>query len=392
MSRPLRPVILGRFGPPTLACIRSWGRQGFRAGMICVQSPGEPPPRSRYLSQCALLPRNKLYTNEGLSVIIRFLKDFQADGLICINEKIACWLQDNKDEVPPATALWLPPKESIQSVLSKECQIDVARESGLTVLPTYLIDSSYFNVTTIHADHFPLCLRPSGTIKPYFKVQLAPSPHALKSLLLRLSQLSGKIIAQPFKNMPNLVIHGIGTADRGILGIQSFLVERKFEGVTLTIRPWDIPPRLLDQCLTFARNMHLTGPFHLEFLYDPKSNECYFLEVNNRLGGTTAKVLACGYDEPMLALAAYGAVPVPDLPIKKVTVTNRLALVKCLLQAMTNQLSPLDSPQERVIVRFGKTLLAMGLFRDDVVSFDDYTGFLGVYWASISKLFKPRPR
>ena len=32
----VRPVIIGNFGPPTLACIRSWGRQGWKVGMISI--------------------------------------------------------------------------------------------------------------------------------------------------------------------------------------------------------------------------------------------------------------------------------------------------------------------------------------------------------------------
>lgn len=384
----IRPVILGQFGPPTLACIRSWGRQGFRVGMICVQDPGTPAPRSRHLSQSVRLPQNLLHTDEGISVVSRFLLDFQAHGLICINEATACWLQENRTQLPLKTALWLPSQKTIRDVLSKEDQIRAALESGLPVLPTYLISTPDFKPTSIHARHFPLCLRPSGIIRPYFKVQLVSSPAALLSVLQGLEQLQGTIIAQPFKNMPNLVIHGIGTLDHEVLGIQAFLVERKFEGVTLTIRPWEISEKFRAQCTTFARNMHLVGPFHLEFLHDPNSGASYFLEVNNRLGGTTAKVLACGYDEPLLALAAYGAVPLPDMSMKSVTATNRLALLKCLLHAMTGRLSALDSSQEQMIVRLGRTLRAMAFFRDDVISFEDYSGSLGLYWSSISRVFK----
>lgn len=379
MNKPLRPVILGQFGPPTLACIRSWGRQGFMPGMICVSSPGEKSPKSRYLRGHTMLPKEKLHTEEGIEHIAKFLHSFQADGLICISERTACWLQDQKHRLPGDTDLWLPPKDVIQNVLSKEQQIQAAREAGMNVLPTYLIQSPDFDISAIKAGHYPLCLRPSGRITPKFKVSLVESVQELRSFLQKVTRLQGTIIAQPFKNLPNIVIHGARTRDRRILHLQSFLVERKFEGVTLTIRPYTVPSAIMDQCSIFAQHMNLVGPFHFEFLFQPDTKDCHFLEVNNRLGGTTSKVLSCGYDEPLLTLAAYESAIISIQLLRNVTVSNKISLIKFLASDLKKKLTLMDYPQESHITRIFKTIICIALCKDEVISFNDIKGTFDFY-------------
>ena len=53
----------------------------------------------------------------------------------------------------------------------------------------------------------------------------------------------------------------------------------------------------------FVESEGLTGPFHFELAgLKSADHRIYFLEINCRLGGTTAKVMQLGYDEPGLLL------------------------------------------------------------------------------------------
>jgi hypothetical protein len=115
----IRPVIVGQFGPPALACIRGWGEEGFCAGMVCIRSEGEAIPRSRYLTDFATLPPGKIYKADGIQVVNEFLKKFHASGIICINEGIAYWLNDNRQHIPSDAVIWLPPNDIIKDLLSK---------------------------------------------------------------------------------------------------------------------------------------------------------------------------------------------------------------------------------------------------------------------------------
>jgi predicted ATP-grasp superfamily ATP-dependent carboligase len=388
----IRPVIIGSFGPPALACIRSWGKQGFPVGMVCIRSEGEAIPRSRYLTDFATLPPEEIYKADGIQVVNEFLKKFRASGIICINEDIACWLNDNRQHIPSDVTIWLPPNDIIKDLLSKKKQIKVAREVGFNVLPTYLIDRDENILSSIKSDHFPLCLRPAeaGTVKPAFKAHLVYSPGELERYIASLQKIEKPIIAQPFMNLQNLVVHGARTTMRKTIGLQAFLVERKFEGVTLTISPTNLWSDLKDKCIEFTDRFNLTGSYHFEFLINQNDGTACFLEINNRLGGTTAKVYASGYDEPLLALQAYGIPGRNQKKISNVVVSSKQALLKYFYYILKGRLTPLDYPEEPNIVRMIKTIYAFLRYRDDVFSLRDIRGSFALYFGNVKGILSSK--
>ncbi|MFH0812728.1 MAG: hypothetical protein V2A69_07790, partial [Pseudomonadota bacterium] len=237
--------------------------------------------------------------------------------------------------------------------------------------------------------HFPLCLRPSdpAMVKPTFKVRLVNSVAELKNFVASFQKIEKPIIAQPFMNMPNLVVHGARTVTGSTIGLQAFLVERKFEGVTLTIRPTSLDKALSDKCVAFTDHFNLVGNYHFEFLVDPATGSTYFLELNNRLGGTTAKVYACGYDEPLLALQVYGVIESSNQKkIRNVVVSSKQALLKYLLYTVKGGLTPLDYLTESSALRIAKTLYGLLAYRDDVFTLCDVRGALALYLGNIRRL------
>ena len=384
----IRPVIIGSFGPPTLACIRSWGKQGYPVGMICIRSESEVHPSSKYLTDSTTLSSKLLNTDKGIETISQFLKKFRATGIICISESMACWLNDNRRELPEKVAVWLPPNDIIKDLLSKEKQVEIARKVGFNILPTYLIKNlQSFN--SITRKHFPLCLRPDnpGGIKPSFKVHLIYSSAELKRFIQSFDKINQPLIAQPFMNLPNLVVHGARTVSGSNIGLQAFLVERKFEGVTLTIHAFDLKKELHDKCIAFTNEFKLTGSYHFEFLIDKITGSTYFLEVNNRLGGTTAKVFACGYDEPLLALEAYEVIKNTQNHLKNFTVSSKQALLKYLFYVIKDKLTPLDYPCESKCLRIAKTIYGLLRYKDDVFSLCDLKGSLALYLTNIKQFY-----
>jgi hypothetical protein len=420
----IRPVIVGQFGPPTLTCIRSWGKQGFPVGMVCIRSERELYPASKYLSDFTTLPPSKLYASEGMQIISDFVKQFRASGIICVAEKIASWANDQRQMLPAEVALWIPSNQLINALISKQKQVEVARKIGFDVLPTYFVGKDLKTIHGIPEEHFPLCLRPTEpqTIEPAFKVQLVYSRGELIRFVKKISKIDKSIIAQPFMDLPNLVVHGARTISGTSIGLQAFLVERKFETVTLSIRPAVLEKGLEEKCIEFTNHFDVMGNYHFEFLIDRKNGSIYFLEINNRLGGTTAKVFACGYDEPLLALRAYGVVPIDHRPaslvqrsknntqqpatgnvdratggqqtestahrpLDNVTVSSKLALLKYLFYTINNRLTPLDYPSERKLNRIIKTIYGFLKYRDDVLMLRDLRGSCAFYFQSLKNSF-----
>ncbi len=383
----LRPVILGTWSPPVLACVRSWGRRGLPVGLIVVQRKGEVPPVSRYVAAWRRLDPGRLCTPQGLRLIKDFLEDFQADGLTCIDESVGLWLgEENRREPLPAT-LWFPDPMRLRRVLDKGLQIEAARRSGLSLLPTVTIDPPGAQVPFVPQELYPLCLRPAaGGVEPPFKVKMVPNQKALEQFVSSLKHVSKPLIAQPYRNLPNLVVHGARSVEGEIMGLQGFLVSRKFEGVTLVIEPISLPRRLEAGCRAFLKNLDMVGPFHFEFLWEAGKETAWFLEINNRLGGTTAKVLACGYDEPAYLLRAFD-VNVPDLygngARLRGTASSRQALLKYLAFTVTGRLTALDYPVESTVRRIGQMLWNFVVCRDDVAAADDLKGSVNLYWANV---------
>jgi hypothetical protein len=381
ISKTPRPVILSEFGPPALACIRSWGKSGFSVGMICVRSRATVSPDSRYLaSYCSLSPKD-LFTENGIRIISDYLDSFGATCIIAINEKISCWLNDNRHQISSSVLICAPPNDVALSLLSKSNQLNVARELGFDALPTYHIDKDLDSSGRVLPIHFPLCIRPNApnTIHPGFKVRIEESPEKLRQFVNGLQKVDVPMLAQPFADLPNLVVHGARTIDGEVFGLAGFLVDRKFQGVTLTLRPYSIDKTLQDKCSAFADRFKITGSFHFEFLLDLKSNRTLFLELNARLGGTTAKVYACGYNEPLLALSAYAMGQFKPSPISQYVVSGKHALAKYMIYALTRRLSALDYPNESTYKRLIKSIYGLIAFKDEILNLTDIRGSLAFY-------------
>jgi hypothetical protein len=387
--------------------------------MIWVQSRGESQPSSKYLKDFVTLPSGKLITPDGIQIVKEFLIRFCATGITCVAENIACWLNDHRQMFPNEVAIWLPMNETIKALTSKQAQIEVARKVGFNVLPTYFIDKNLETVDHIPKNHFPLCLRPDdpASSAPGFKVHLVYSHDDLKRYIESLNKMTKPIIGQPFKSLPNLLIHGARTLYGKNIGIQAFIVERKFEGLALTVRPIDIERNLIDKCIKFTDYLDIVGCYHFDLIEDRNNNSTYFLEINSRLGGTTAKVFALGYDEPLLALQAFGVVPLshPPTPIvqrlktsseqpatgngqqttinpqpltndyrpKNEIASSKQFLLKFLYCTIKNRLTALDYPSEPKAIRILKTIYGLLRYRDDIFTLGDIKGSVALYFGNL---------
>lgn len=380
-------VILSKFSPPALSFLRSCKVKELSTIFLWIASDSEPLPVSNSINNIRRFPQELVSQPAGIQHINLLLQHYTNVNLTTIDESIAAWLVSEKAELDDNIKLMLQTKKNIERVLAKNHQAIAAKAAGLDLLNTYYLNGIK-NIDEIPFEDFPLCLRPSspGSVTPNFKVDIVKNKEALKVFISGRTLTDQGIIAQPFKNVPNLVVHGSRKLDGQILGLQGFLVERKFEGVTLTIRPTVLPKLFLRKCVKCIEFLEITGPFHFEFLHDRKNNADWFLEVNARLGGTTAKVYALGYDEPGFLLQSYGHnIQVANQLITK-TASSKLALFKYLIHTLKNEISPLDYPDgESSWLRFLHTLKAILFCRDDIFTMKDIKGGLSVYSESFLK-------
>ncbi len=382
----MTPVIISRYSPQVLCYLKSMHIHGIHSGFICIRKQGEPNPVSRHIKDIFYISHKDMFSPVGIDQITSFLGTYTHCGLFTISEKTSLWLWENAEKLGKNCTLLLPEKETLLQVLSKKNQIAAARNAGLSLLPTYFLTKEPRSFDSIPQNTFPLCLRPSGpkAVVPSFKVDMVSNKNELRAFIEKTRAIHKFIIAQPFLNLPNLVVHGARKKDGSTIGLQGFLVERKFEGLTLTITPFDLPTDLINKCKKFTGLMNIQGPYHFEFLFDSENNKAWFLELNNRLGGTTAKVFSLGYDEPGWLLKSFGN----DIHISRKLVnrsaSSKMALCKYLYYTLSGRTTFLDYPfDEPTCKKIVKTLKSMVVCKDDILSLGEIKGAFSFYMLSL---------
>lgn len=364
-ARP-RPALIGPYGPAQIACLRSWRRLGLDPLFLHI---GERPLAfaSRIAAATMTLPPHRVGTPEGAASVVAFLNEAQADGISCLAEALAYWLHRlaRRPDWPSGVELWLPDEAALDRLASKAVQVDLARASGLNVLPSFLVRRE--TVADVPGDAFPLVLRPDdpATVSPVFKAALIPNRMALTSGVRALHRLDRPLVAQRLVRGPNLVVHGARTPEGAVFALSAFRADRKFEGVTLRLRDALLTPDMAAACARFADAIGVTGCFHFEFIED-EDGRPWFLEMNGRLGGTTAKVFALGYDEPRHLLSAF----VPDLRDHHLStgagcVVGRQALLKAALRRMQGRQDPLDYPAHGMVRTVVETAWGLVAWREE---------------------------
>jgi hypothetical protein len=331
----------------------------------------------------AILDQKKTGTPEGIEQILEYIRQVGAQALTTLAEFHAVWLARNSSHFTGSCKLLLPPVDCLEFLASKARQIELARDAGFTVLPTYFIRTKA-DASEIKPDAYPLCLRPASpdAVTPPFKVRLARSSEELLQCLEGIAIAGDGVLAQPFRVLPNMVVHCASREGGELLRAAAFLADRKFEGLALRIRPMAVSDDLVARIGKFSRLAHLSGPYHFDFLHSEETGESYYLEVNARFGGTTDKVLWLGVDEAADVFEAYGLHP-PRAGLRvrsaRAAVANKRATVKHLLTMLRRGPEPWDYPQES---RLRASLHSAGdllLAKDSIFDWRDLRGTLAFH-------------
>ncbi len=379
-------VMLGPWWVPAyLTFSRSCVARGFAVHLLDVGS--QPRPWKRYSSCLAgggWIAASKIGTPEGIASVHEYVRSVEGDALFTFWDRDLIWLGENRSVFEPTCKVMVPPPESLRLLASKQNQIDLALRVGFDVLPTWYLWAPE-DYRKIPQCHYPVVVRPDNNIDavwPTFKVLFARSPEILRSFLQGIQFLEGPVIAQPLRILPNLVVHGARSEAGKILALQPFLVRRKFEGVTLSIRRADFPPGVEKCCRDFIQAAGLTGCFHYELLFSPPEDRAYYLEINARFGGTTDKVTRLGFDEPGLSLAAFGLLPMQTgtsfVALRGRTAVNKLKALKHIVWALRGKLCALDYPPVSRVGHVGRSLLDLIAAEDSIFDWRDLRGSLWV--------------
>ncbi len=376
-------AILGSFGPAGITAARSFRAQGMEVVYLEVGGRGTSP-RSSAVSRVIPIQQGTIGTEEGFASIADAIERTGSQALLPLWDTEMMWLARRRDSLPAGCKLLAPGVETLERAQSKHKQIEIARECGFRVLPTWaLVEPA--QAREIDRAAYPICLRPAipEHVSPTFKVRLFASPEEMTAFLNGLTWGPEPLLAQPFRAQPSLVVHGARSESGRVLALEGFLASVKFQGVALELRPWRCSAQLLACCERFVRELRIDGPFHFDLLYSAEEDTAHYLEINTRLGGTTDKVCALGFDEPMLALAAYGvAAPASEFrTLSGRVAVDRRFLLKQMVWALRGRLTPLDYPDVTRSRRLLHSLRSLLWAKESMATLQDIRGSLAYYGA-----------
>lgn len=371
--------IVGPLGPAQLACLRSWHRSGLRTAFFQLGGRRLPNPLSRVADVYRFQPESAL-TKENITSIGNECSALGVAAIAALSEQVALKLWEHQQDGGfPQTYLLLNQPELYAAMESKLYQSHLAEKAGLPVLPTMelAIGMETANLQTDHA----MVLRPdiARSVRPMFKAQMVFNRQDAQAFLATLHTSDSKIVAQPFVAGPNLIIHGSRAVDGSWDHHEAYLTEIKFKGLAVSLKPYPLDPKLLDACRRFETATDINGVFHYDFVVDEPSGNTFFLEVNPRLGGTTAKVYAAGYDEPSMLVAAHLPsllTPLASAKKSRRKAISRIAAVKCALAASRHPLSTMDYPASSRSTVISSVFRGMLTYSDEVFSFSEILGDL----------------
>lgn len=369
-------AFFGEFAPPALACLRAWHRAGFDTRLLCDTRDGLRLARSAALDRRMAVP---FPTEEEWTAWAGLL---DVTGVTALSETRLRRLNAIVSGENARTGVWSPPSERLARLQQKDQQRRVAEESGFSTLPTQLLDADNENPPM----PFPCVARPNEEgSRAGFKARHVPSEQALKSLA---GKCATTLVLQPFRDWPSMVIHGARSVGGQILALHAWFVPDKHRGLALTLRPCALPEHLAEATRQFADRVGITGPFHIDLLWNPETSEHAFMEMNGRLGGTTPAVTACGYPEGAMVPCCYSdQFEVPEYTIHDRWVANRQALLRYAWDAIRGRLTPLDYPRRSRALALAFVAKAFMLTKDTVWDWRDVEGSVCLYLRNLLRQF-----
>jgi hypothetical protein len=325
------------------------------------------------------LARTHIGTEAGLEQVRRFVTSAEADGVISADELTLCWLARRRDVFEPRCRVMAPPADVLDRLLSKSVQAEIAADAGFDVLPTWHIRNTA-DPWNIPEQEFPICVRPTypNSVGPGFKVKVLAGRNELMSWLASLHTMDRPLIAQPFRFGPNVIVHGARALSGELLALTAYRTARKYQGLAQSIERIVMPDDLEDCCRRFIGMSGTVGPFHFDLLESAAERRTYFLEMNIRMGGSTAKVIGLGHDEPGLTIEAFGMAALLQPTVIREgrrRVTSKRSLVKQILDGLRNKdAGQLNYPLESRSATFLHALRELALVSDPSLSLRDPEG------------------
>ena len=292
-----------------LAIVRALGRRGATV-IVGDEQPVSLASASRHCARRITYPSP--YTNR--EAFERFLLEFVArehvDVLLPVTDVTTHSVCALQDRLAAHTALAVPPFDAFEMVTHKGRLVEYAASLGVPIPRTHWVDGLESLERAIDRVEYPAVVKPvrsrlrteDGWVAG--RVHYARSPRELRTLYRDHEYLA----AHPSLIQQRIAGAGIGVFvlfDRGQL-VADFAHRRLREkpptgGVSVLCESEPVADALRDHAIRMLGPLGWHGVAMLEYKQDPRTGECFLIEVNGRFWGSLQLAVDAGMDFPALA-------------------------------------------------------------------------------------------
>jgi len=305
-----------------LAIARSLGRHGLKVVAVS-RSTDNLVARSRYLESLHVGPDPVTAREEYAKFIARISEMIGATLVIPITDAALVALDEHRDHLPATVPLALPGRDAIAGILDKRRNLAMAHDLGVPCPREYAFSSRAQTADMIATLGFPLVVKDPtpNTLElenPLpFRVAIARDEPELEKLLDIVDRSDAEPLFQEYVrgDVVNICSLAIGGE---IVAIHAYVSRRRSAHEGIARETIELNPRLAEYAKLMLQELRWTGVAHMQFLVDPATGDCGYMETNGRFWASTQGSINAGWDFPWWFYQAHVSGERPIVPPIKV--------------------------------------------------------------------------
>ena len=305
-----------------LGVIRSLGSRGIRVWALDSDRLA-PGLYSRFVERRLICPDPVETPEAFIAALKKIVQGAPAPPVLFpTSDEYVHLLAGRSPELEGHCTTWVPGRETIEAIVDKRRQYEIAQAHGLPMPRTRIFKDLEDVAQYVEAPDLPLpcVLKPAYSTRFWKafgrKAMRADSPREVRRLCETYFALGHPLVAQELiPGGPEHLVEVMVFIRKNGTPVATF-ASRKLEHFPEDFGSGTIFESIegavvRDQALRVAATFGFRGLGHVEFKWDPRDSEFKFLEVNPRTSVCSLHPLVCGMNFPWLAYLESTGQPLP---------------------------------------------------------------------------------
>lgn len=333
-------LLLDGYSTRTLACVRSWGRNGI-AFAVGGETRWDMSLFSRYAKERFVYTSPKRDVSKFIQDVNYYSAKFATDCIFPTSEAAIMACNQCRKELHSIPII--PRERDIEVIFSKAKTLELARSVGMDMPATVLITPWNVGIIDSIALRLPVVIKSessevmlSSRAATSKKTAYAFSREEMKAECESRLSAGQSVLLQEFIDGYGVGISGLFAEGRpvALLGHRRVRESNPCGGPSAVAETIELDAQLLQQSTALLEKIGFTGPAMVEYKVDRRDGHPYLMEINGRFWGSILLASAAGLDLPYLYWKMLNGMEIkPEEKQYQVGVRGRYLVgdTKCLL-------------------------------------------------------------